>query len=53
MIKARELVQSGTIGKPLIVLDDMSITYGFVLPWYREQGNRGRWRVYVQRGAWL
>ncbi len=37
MIKARELVQSGVIGKPLIVLDAMSITYSFVLPWYRNK----------------
>ncbi|HZQ08464.1 MAG TPA: Gfo/Idh/MocA family oxidoreductase [Anaerolineae bacterium] len=37
MIKARELVQSGVIGKPLIVHDAMSITYSFVLPWYRNK----------------
>lgn len=37
MLEARRLVQSGAIGKPLTVLDNMSITYGFVLPWYREK----------------
>src|SRR5581483_3375514 len=37
MIEARRLVQSGVIGKPLIVLDAMSITYSFVLPWYRDK----------------
>jgi predicted dehydrogenase len=37
MIKAREMVQSGVIGKPLIAHDAMSITYGFVLPWYRDK----------------
>lgn len=37
MIEARRLVQSGAIGKPLIVLDNMSITYSFVLPWYRDK----------------
>ena len=30
-------MQSGVIGKPLIVHDAMSITYGFVLPWYRDK----------------
>lgn len=37
MIEARRLVQDGAIGKPLIVLDNMSITYSFVLPWYRDK----------------
>ena len=37
MVEARRLVREGAIGKPLIVLDNMSITYGFVLPWYRDK----------------
>lgn len=37
MIEARRLVQSGAIGKPLMVFDNMSITYSFVLPWYRDK----------------
>lgn len=37
MMQARRLVHSGVIGKPLIVLDHMSITYSFVLPWYRDK----------------
>lgn len=37
MVEARRLVQSGAIGKPLIVQDNMSITYSFVLPWYRDK----------------
>lgn len=37
MVEARRLVQSGVIGKPLIVHDSMSITYIFVLPWYRNK----------------
>lgn len=37
MLEARRLVASGDIGKPLIVLDAMSITYSFVLPWYRDK----------------
>lgn len=37
MAEARRLVHSGAIGKPLIVLDNMSITYSFVLPWYRDK----------------
>lgn len=37
MIEARRLITSGAIGKPLIVLDAMSITYSFVLPWYRDK----------------
>ncbi len=37
MVEARRLVQSGVIGKPLIVLDSMDITYSFVLPWYRDK----------------
>lgn len=41
MIEAKRLVDSGAIGKPLIVLDNMSITYSFVLPWYREKAISG------------
>ncbi len=37
MLEAKRLVQSGAIGKPLIALDNMSITYSFVLPWYRDK----------------
>jgi myo-inositol 2-dehydrogenase/D-chiro-inositol 1-dehydrogenase len=37
MIEARRLVQSGAIGKPLMALDTMSITFSFVLPWYRDK----------------
>lgn len=37
MVEARRLVQSGAIGKPLIVQDNMSITHSFVLPWYRDK----------------
>lgn len=37
MREARRLVQSGAIGTPLTVLDSMSITYAFVLPWYRDR----------------
>lgn len=41
MIEARRLVASGAVGKPLIVLDNMSITYSFVLPWYRDKDIAG------------
>ena len=37
MLEARCLVQDGAIGRPLIVLDHMSITHSFVLPWYRDK----------------
>jgi predicted dehydrogenase len=37
MVEARRVVESGAIGRPLTVLDAMSITYGFVLPWYRDR----------------
>lgn len=37
MREAKRLVDSGIIGKPLTVLDSMSITYSFVLPWYRDK----------------
>lgn len=36
MLQAKQWFDSGVIGKPLIVLDNMSITHGFVLPWYRD-----------------
>ena len=41
MLEAKRLVQSGAIGKPLMVLDNMSITYSFVLPWYRNRDVAG------------
>ena len=41
MIEARRLVSEGIIGRPLIVLDNMSITYNFVLPWYRDKEING------------
>jgi predicted dehydrogenase len=37
MVEAKRLIDAGLIGKPLTVLDAMSITYGFVLPWYRDR----------------
>jgi predicted dehydrogenase len=37
MIEARRMVAEGLIGRPLIVNDAMSITYSFVLPWYRDR----------------
>ena len=37
MREARRIVESGLIGKPLTVLDAMSITYSFVQPWYRDR----------------
>src|SRR5215831_15199975 len=37
MVEARQMVANGLIGRPLIVNDAMSITYGFVLPWYRDR----------------
>lgn len=37
MREAKRLIDSGAIGQPLTVLDSMSITYSFVLPWYRDR----------------
>jgi len=37
MLEARRMLAEGLIGRPLIVNDAMSITYGFVLPWYRDR----------------
>jgi myo-inositol 2-dehydrogenase/D-chiro-inositol 1-dehydrogenase len=37
MREAKHLVESGAIGQPLTVLDSMSITHSFVLPWYRDK----------------
>lgn len=37
MREAKRLLESGIIGQPLTVLDSMSITYTFVLPWYRDK----------------
>ncbi|RMF80170.1 MAG: gfo/Idh/MocA family oxidoreductase [Chloroflexi bacterium] len=36
MREAKRLIANGAIGKPLTVLDSMSITYNLVLPWYRN-----------------
>lgn len=41
MREAKRLVDSGAIGQPLTVLDAMSITYSFVLPWYRDKDIAG------------
>jgi myo-inositol 2-dehydrogenase/D-chiro-inositol 1-dehydrogenase len=41
MREAKRLVESGAIGQPLTVLDAMSITYSFVLPWYRDRDIAG------------
>jgi len=41
MREAKRLISSGAIGKPLTVLDSMSITYSFVLPWYRDRDIAG------------
>jgi myo-inositol 2-dehydrogenase/D-chiro-inositol 1-dehydrogenase len=37
MREAKHLIESGAIGRPLTVLDSMSITHSFVLPWYRNK----------------
>jgi predicted dehydrogenase len=37
MVEARRMLAEGLIGRPLIVNDAMSITYSFVLPWYRDR----------------
>lgn len=37
MREAHRLVREGAVGAPLTVLDNMSITYAFVLPWYRDR----------------
>lgn len=37
MREAHRLVREGAVGRPLTVLDNMSITYAFVLPWYRDR----------------
>jgi predicted dehydrogenase len=41
MREAKHIVDSGAIGKPLTALDAMSITYAFVLPWYRNKDIAG------------
>jgi len=41
MREAKRLVETGIIGKPLTALDWMSITYSFVLPWYRDRDIAG------------
>lgn len=37
MREAKRLVESGAIGRPLTVLDSMSISHSLVLPWYRDK----------------
>src|SRR5712692_5930607 len=37
MIEARRMVGEGLIGKPLLVLDNMSISYTLANPWYRDR----------------
>jgi predicted dehydrogenase len=41
MREAKRIIDSGAIGKPLTVLDSMSITHTFVLPWYRDRDISG------------
>ena len=41
MREAKRIIDSGAIGQPLTVLDSMSITYSFVLPWYRDRDIAG------------
>ena len=37
MRAAHRLIREGAIGRPLTLLDSMSITHAFVLPWYRNR----------------
>lgn len=37
MIEARRMIGDGIIGKPLLVLDNMSISYVLAQPWYRDK----------------
>jgi UDP-N-acetylglucosamine 3-dehydrogenase len=37
MIEARRMVGEGLIGKPLLVFDNMSISYALANPWYRDR----------------
>lgn len=37
MIEARRMVGEGLIGKPALVLDNMSISYMLANPWYRDR----------------
>lgn len=41
MCEAKRLLDNGAVGKPLTVLDSMSITHSFVLPWYRDRDIAG------------
>jgi predicted dehydrogenase len=41
MRAAQRLIREGAIGRPLTALDNMSITYAFVLPWYRDRDIAG------------
>ncbi len=37
MREAKRLVNAGMISKPLSLLDSMSISYSFVMPWHRDK----------------
>lgn len=37
MIEAKRLLTENVIGKPLLVLDNMSLSYVFTQPWYRDR----------------
>ena len=41
MREAKRLIDSGAIGRPLTVLDSMSISHSLVLPWYRNRDIAG------------
>jgi predicted dehydrogenase len=41
MREAKRLIDRGTIGRPLTVLDSMSISHSLVLPWYRDRDIAG------------
>lgn len=41
MRQAKRLIESGAIGRPLTVLDSMSISHSLVLPWYRDRDIAG------------
>jgi UDP-N-acetylglucosamine 3-dehydrogenase len=37
MVQARQMLGEGLIGKPLLLLDNMSISYALAQPWYRDK----------------
>lgn len=41
MREAKRIVASGLLGRPLTVLDSMSISHSLVLPWYRDRDIAG------------